>query len=323
MTGSSSVQAVIGVPLYGTGEHSREALESLLAQTFEDLALVLVDDGGGEREQLADLLADPRVHYAHNERRLGLAVNWRRTFEVGRRLYPEAPYFAWASDHDVWHPHWLERLVAELEREPEAVLAYPRFASIHGQRARPKGRRFESRGLREPARRLAVSYPQVEPGYMVYGLFRAAALERCGIFPAVLVPDRLLLAELSVLGSFVQAPERLWHRRRVGRFSLARQRRSFFPAGAPARAALPWWLVHIGAFAWTVGRLPGVGRRQALELTLVHARACVAWTFDRWRRRTNRARRRAPARLAGATGRALGAVIQRMAGASLLRPRRR
>ena len=29
------------------------------------------------------------------------------------------------SDHDRWHPRWLARLVAELDGDPGAVLAYP------------------------------------------------------------------------------------------------------------------------------------------------------------------------------------------------------
>ena len=39
--------------------------------------------------------------------------NWRKCFERARQEYPRSEYFAWVSDHDFWHPRWLEMLVAE------------------------------------------------------------------------------------------------------------------------------------------------------------------------------------------------------------------
>jgi hypothetical protein len=86
-------------------------------------------------------------------------------------------------------------------------------------------------------------------GDMIYGLFRADALRRVGGYRPVLVPDRLLLTELALLGTFVQAPEILWRRRFRGLANLERQRQVFWPAGAPAYARAPWWLQHVGALA--------------------------------------------------------------------------
>ena len=63
--------------------------------------------------------------YERNEQLLALVQNWRRAFDLARRRFPAAPYFAWVSDHDVWHPEWLRTLGAELDAHPEAVLAYP------------------------------------------------------------------------------------------------------------------------------------------------------------------------------------------------------
>src|SRR3712207_5860959 len=97
------------------------------------------------------------------------------------------------------------------------------------------------------------------PGHVLYGLHRIAPLQRVGTYRPVLVPDRLMLSELSLLGEFVQVREVLWRRRFVGLADLERQRRAFFLDGAPRYARLPWWLVHSSVFAWQYG-VRGGGR---------------------------------------------------------------
>ena len=54
-----------------------------------------------------------------------MIATWRDVVEIAAREHPSAEYFAWVSDHDRWHPRWLERLRAELDGDPDAVLAYP------------------------------------------------------------------------------------------------------------------------------------------------------------------------------------------------------
>src|SRR4051812_16118124 len=121
-------RAVIGVPIRGEVEHLARALETLLAQTDSEYAVVVADDSDtdGPGAIVRSIAArDARVTYHRNERRLGLVGNWRHAFALARRAAPEAPYFAWGSDHDVWEPGWLAALGAELDAHPAAVLAYP------------------------------------------------------------------------------------------------------------------------------------------------------------------------------------------------------
>jgi hypothetical protein len=99
----------------------------------------------------------------------------------------------------------------------------------------------------------------------VYGLFRVSALDRAGPFPYVIGPDRLLLAQLAVLGEFRQVSDALWHRRFAERVTSGRQRRAFFPTRrTPWHAYLPWWLVHGAILSWRYGILgdgrPGLSR---------------------------------------------------------------
>jgi glycosyltransferase involved in cell wall biosynthesis len=271
-------RVIIGSPLFNHAKDFREAIESILGQTFTDFALVLVDDCSTDEtaaiaREYVDL--DRRVSYQLNEQRLGLVDNARRSFDLARARYPDAEYFAWASDHDLWHPRWLQELVEALDRHPDVVLAYPLNRRI-GPAGEVLARRpwaFDTFGITDPWKRLRLSIRQMSAGNMVYGLYRVDLLERAGVYRRVLVPDRLLMTELAVYGQFKQVPQVLWFRRWYGRiFSLDRQRKSFFPGGRPLYMYAPWWMSHGVSLFWTFGveqrGLPAVTRTAGAVLGL-------------------------------------------------------
>jgi glycosyltransferase involved in cell wall biosynthesis len=269
-------RVVIGVPLYNGSAHVAEALESLLNQTHPEIAVVVVDDASSDDSETivrGYAAIDERVSYMRNPQRLGMISNWRRCFDRARELYPDSAYFAWGSDHDVWHPRWAEALLAVLDGDPRVVLAYPLNVGINdvGGTVRDAWH-FETRGISSPEKRLALAIDGMAAGNMVYGMFRSNVLTKCGVYRRVLLPDRLLLSEAALHGEFGQVEEVLWYRRyRVGvQPSLARQRAAFFPAGAPLYAYLPWSLLHsavlLRELALGNSRPPGLGRVRALAL---------------------------------------------------------
>ena len=263
-------RVVIGAILFNHATEFREALESILAQTCEDFAIVLVDDGSTDdtpaiaREYEA---LDSRVTYVLNPERLGMVANSVRAFDLAREKYPDAEYFAWASDHDLWHPRWLQQLVETLDAHPEVVLTYPlnRRIGSKGEVLARKPWAFDTFGITEPWTRVTKSIRHMSAGNMVYGLYRVDVLARAGVYRHILVPDRLLMTELAIYGQFKQVPQVLWFRRWYGRiFSLGRQRANFFPNGRPLYMYAPWWVAHGVSLFWTFavdGRgLPAVSR---------------------------------------------------------------
>jgi glycosyltransferase involved in cell wall biosynthesis len=266
------------MPAYNRPEALPETLESILAQTSGDFALVIEDDStiSEPGRVLARYAAtDARIVYERNPRRAGMIANWRRCFHRARELYPAAEFFAWVSDHDVWHPRWLEALVAEMDAHPEAVLVYP-LALRRREHERPElNRGFDTAGTADPASRLRQASVRMMAGNMIYGLFRAEALARAGVFRRVLMPDRQVLLELALLGEFRQVQELLWYREvrdgSGGQFSKQRQRQLLFAGRAPYYCYLPTLLTHAVVLAWDFivrGRgLPEVGRLQAARLT--------------------------------------------------------
>ena len=285
------VRVGIGMTLYNNATYLRESLDSLLAQEFDDFRLVLVDDASSDATaSILDEYAarDARIVLVRNSSRLAMVRTWQRAFEVVRETCPDAAYFAWASDHDVWHPKWLGALVEDLDANSGAVLSYPLTRMIDA-RDQPLPRapiRFETRGLANPHTRLRHLFRELRgAGSMVYGLYRCDALERAGVFRRVIAPDRLLMAELAFQGEFNQVNEELWFRRDTGGRSIDRQHQTLFRS--PLRkmlACFPWYFQHTSSLLWSL-----LGRRRPDIALSWKERAAMCARFFVTQRRRHRA----------------------------------
>jgi glycosyltransferase involved in cell wall biosynthesis len=243
-----SPRTAIAVPVYNRAGYLPAALDSLLGQSCRDFGLVLLDDcSTDESPAIIDryAAADDRIVALRNPRHLGLILTWRRAYQLAREQFPDADYFAWGSDHDLWEPRWLETLVRELDEAQTAVLAYPESVRISATGeliASPW--RFSTQGIDSPLARLRRTCTGMggRAGSMVYGLFRVSALEGLDVYAYVMEPDNLLLAELSVRGEFRQVPEVLWKRRFPVDETRRRHLASLFHDTPPWYAHLPAWL---------------------------------------------------------------------------------
>ena len=275
----------IGVTLHNRATYLCEALDSLLAQSYPHFRLFLVDDGSTDgTEDIARAYArrDSRISYLRFDERRGMIAAWRAAFEGATS--EGAAYFAWASDHDRWHSEWLATLVHELDSNPEVVLAYPLTERMDaaGMPLPKVARQFETVRVRDLSTRwrLFTRSDAVAAGDMVYGLMRADAARRAGIFREVLCPDRLLMAELTLQGQIRQVPEVLWFRRQFSTGSVARQRSSLFAPGGPRPGALtPPWYTHARALWNTYGdghALPGLRRGAIARLVASYTASYAA-----------------------------------------------
>ncbi len=116
------------LPTYNHLQFLPKAIESVLAQTYGDFELVVVNDGStdGTREYL-DGLQDPRIRVVHQEnRRLPEALNTGFRAARGEML-------TWISADNHCAPDFLQHLVGALEAYPEAGFAYSAFANMDGK----------------------------------------------------------------------------------------------------------------------------------------------------------------------------------------------
>lgn len=244
--------------LHNDGRHLCEALEALLDQSYEAFTLIVLNDGStDDTAGIVDKYAarDGRIVAVANAGRMGYCYSYRKAFA----LVPEGvEYFAWAAGHDRHDPAWLARMVEALDADPDAVVAYPLTVRISetGEPYDVPSPRFETVGLDRRARIRALARRGVGFGNIIYGLFRATAVRKAGVFRNVLLPDCVLIWELSLYGTIRQVPEVLWRRRYIGLFSLARQRRNGFRR-PPWYTYLPPAFVNAAVLLWSTAIVGG------------------------------------------------------------------
>lgn len=247
----------LGLSLYNEKKYLAAALDSLVRQNYKDFSIHIFDNGStdgsiGIVEEAAS--RDKRIFFERSQVNKGMIHGFRRAFEMASSTSPEMVYFSWGSGHDLWHPDWLGKLLREMENSVETVLVYPvaGYVDDQGMKAEKRTVYFDTAGLEPAGKRFRYVCDRITgAGNMAYGLYRSQALRDSGVYRLVLLPDRLLMMELSLRGQFLQVPEVLWYRRvqvtaepEERRGTIERQKLSLFESGKrPMYAVLPWWSI--------------------------------------------------------------------------------
>jgi glycosyltransferase involved in cell wall biosynthesis len=270
----------IALPVYNGERYLREALDALLEQSFSDFELLIADNAStdGTAAIAAEYAArDLRVRYHRNAENVGAARNFNLAFELtpGR-------YFKWAAHDDLLHPDFLRRCVDALERDPCAVLAYPRARRID-ECGEPIG--DYSPGLASDSDSCTTRLEallQYYNCYEVFGVIRREALRKTGLIGAHASGDRVFLARLGLLGRFVEVPESLFYPRshpdmssELGDDVNAYVR--WFSAGHGGRWTFPHWRMF-GEYFRNVATAP-IGLRDRVAALGVLSRVLLR----RWR----------------------------------------
>lgn len=112
-------QISVVMPVYNVERYVADAIESVLAQSFEDFELLIIDDGGTDRSvEICRRFDDPRIRLISQQNR-GLA-GARNT---GIR-YARADIIAFLDSDDLWHPTKLARHIEHLRQQPGVGVSF-------------------------------------------------------------------------------------------------------------------------------------------------------------------------------------------------------
>lgn len=203
----------IGLPTLNGGRHLAEALESLVAQRYWNLRILVSDNGSSDDTfAIATDFAkrDRRVYVLRQPETLPAAEHFNLVF---RRT--SGRYFMWAADDDRWEPGYVRACVDALQATG-AVLACTRLDFFGDVDAfyREHHDRFDNPDLSSPAVASRMRALLSRHGwYAIYGLIRRDALEQTRLFRPAFGGDVVLLAELALRGPFTLVDEVLFHYR--------------------------------------------------------------------------------------------------------------
>lgn len=107
----------------------REAIDSILAQTYHEFELVVVNDASPEDlDSIVGSYLDPRIKYYKNKINIGganLVKQWNQCVDLC-----DSKYLILASDDDIYDPKYLEKMDNIISKYPNANVYRPRFQLI-------------------------------------------------------------------------------------------------------------------------------------------------------------------------------------------------
>lgn len=203
----------LGLPVFNGERYLRACLDSLAGQTYTNCEIIVSDNASTDATpRICQDLArgDPRIRYSRADHNRGAGWNHNRVLELAR-----GALFKWCGADDVLDPAFVRACVETLGARPDAVLAFPRTVVIDAA-DRPVRRTTDHLPVDSPD--AVVRFRSVQSALSVtqnlhYGVIRKDCLQRARPLGAFLAADRCILAELALMGPFVEVPDYLLFRR--------------------------------------------------------------------------------------------------------------
>lgn len=201
----------VGLPVFNEEESLSAALDSVLAQDYEYLEVIICDNASTDATvEIAREFAarDARIAVHESDVNRGQPFNFNRCFELA-----SGSYFTWASGHDARLPQAIRMCVEALAADPRIVLCYPSslWRHLDGTTSPVLDDGLDTRGL-PPTLRLRRAIEWLRTCNAVHGVIRSEALAATRLFRNCVGADHVLLAELSLLGEFRQLDDVLFIR---------------------------------------------------------------------------------------------------------------
>lgn len=115
------------MPVYNGAKYLASAIESVLAQTYPAIQLILVNDCATDNsaEIIQGYLPDPRITFLTNLTNSGVAASRNVALK-----HATGAFIAFHDQDDLWLPNKLSLQMAALQQHPEVGLLHTRYARI-------------------------------------------------------------------------------------------------------------------------------------------------------------------------------------------------
>jgi len=239
----------IGLPVFNGESFLEAAIRSVLAQTADDLELIICDNASTDRtaEICHDYAArDKRIRYYRNPRNLGAAPNYNLAYSHAR-----GRYFKWLAHDDRMLPSYLAKTTRVLDERSDAVLCNTVVSYIDAQGA-PIGlynSELARADSQSAAERFAWMVLRSHSCVDFFGLIRRRTLRMSLLHGSFHGADRALLAQLALRGRLIQLPAPLIEmREHPNRYTRAQaravDRAAWHDAALRGRVSFPTWRLY-------------------------------------------------------------------------------
>jgi glycosyltransferase involved in cell wall biosynthesis len=124
-------QLSVIMPVFNAANYVRQAIDSILSQTFTDFEFLIIDDGSQDATvEIVQSYEDERIQLFQNEENLGSLLSRNKLMDTA-----SGKYLAFQDGDDFSNPDRLEQQHRFLEHNPEIVLCGTGYRAINEQGA--------------------------------------------------------------------------------------------------------------------------------------------------------------------------------------------
>jgi len=202
----------IGIPVQNGENFLEEAIKSILNQTFSDLELIISDNASTDKTpDICRKYAkrDKRIRYVRNEENIGASENFNNLFK-----FSKGEYYLSISHDDYFHPDFLKKSVEILDNDKSIHLVHSKTMAVN-EKGIPIQDYSSDLDLdsESPSKRLYNSICISHPIMEIFGLIRSSTLRKTTLMGKYTSADRILLAEIALLGKCHIIQEYLFYNR--------------------------------------------------------------------------------------------------------------
>jgi hypothetical protein len=110
------------IPTFNRPQTLHEALASVLRQSYRNLQVIVINDGGEDVSNIVDSFRDSRLTFVNRKDNRGKAFSLNEALTRA-----EGKYVAYLDDDDLYYPNHIEALVDALECKTDCQVAYSDF----------------------------------------------------------------------------------------------------------------------------------------------------------------------------------------------------
>lgn len=127
MTDNKKYKVVVVIPAYNAADYVLETISSILASTFSDFLLVIINDGStDDTSQVVRRIDDPRVRLID---RSNAGMSASRNY--GINLF-DSDFIALCDADDIWHPRKLELQLKVMRENLGVEFCFTEFSKYYG-----------------------------------------------------------------------------------------------------------------------------------------------------------------------------------------------
>ncbi len=118
MAQANKPRITVLMPVYNSEKFLREAIDSILQQTFTDFEFLIIDDGSTDNSvSMVQAYTDPRIRFYQNEQNMGISPTLNKGIALAA-----APYIARMDADDISYPDRLQKQYDYMQAHPDCVM---------------------------------------------------------------------------------------------------------------------------------------------------------------------------------------------------------